>query len=196
GDFDAGRRTLVVGAVHGDETAGIAVADRLTREAPPADLDLWVIRDLNPDGVAAGTRGRADRGDLDRNLPRRRRPLGGVFYSGPAALSEPESRIAYRLISRLDPGVSIWFHQHQDLVDDSGGDVAVERRFARLSGLPLGRLPREPGSAVGWTNHHNPAGAAFVVELPTESLREGAVVRLARAVVAVTGVGRGDVDPG
>src|SRR5262249_51870567 len=115
GDFDAGRRTLVVGAVHGDETAGIAVADRLTRETPPADLDLWVIRDLNPDGVAAGTRGDANRVDLNRNFPWRWRPLGGVFYSGPAALSEPESRIAYRLISRLDPGVSIWFHQHQDL---------------------------------------------------------------------------------
>ena len=193
GDFDAARRMLVVGCIHGDETAGIAVAERLALAAPRPELDLWIVPDLNPDGVAARTRGNADQVDLNRNFPWRWRPLGGVFYSGPGALSEPESRIADRLISRLDPGVSIWFHQHLDLVDESGGALDVERRFARLSGLRLARLPREPGSAVGWMNHRDPSGTAFVVELPSGALTVSAAARFARAVVAVAGVGRGDL---
>jgi protein MpaA len=53
------------------------------------------------------------------------------------------------------------------LVDESGGDVRVERRYARLAGLPLRRLARYPGSAAGWQNHRLPGGTAFVVELPS-----------------------------
>jgi len=86
-------------------------------------------------------------------------------------LSEPESRIAYHLILRVRPQISIWFHQHERAVDESGGDVAVERRFAALVGLPLRRLPREPGSAVGWENHRLPGTTAFVVELPGVAVR-------------------------
>ncbi len=50
----AGTRVLVVGCIHGNETAGIAIADALEHLAP-RDLDLWIVPDLNPDGVAAGT---------------------------------------------------------------------------------------------------------------------------------------------
>jgi len=185
GDLDARRRALIVGCIHGNETAGIAVADRLAQTAPSAELDLWIIPDLNPDGVAAGTRDNADRVDLNRNFPWQWRPLTGVYYSGLHALSEPESRIAYRLVKRLAPTVSVWFHQHLDVVDESGGTVAVERRFARLTGMRLERLAREPGSVVGWTNHQYPAGTAFVVELPAGKLNRTAVSRYARAVLAV-----------
>ena len=186
GDFDASRRTLVVGCIHGNEPAGIAVADRLAAEAPPRELDLWIIPNLNPDGFAAGTRRNADRVDLNRNFPWRWRPLGGVYDSGPHPLSEPESRIAYRLITRLNPQVSIWFHQHLDLVDESGGRIAVERRFAAATRMRLARLTREPGSAVGWENDRDPSATAFVVELPPGALREAAVARFARAIVAVS----------
>lgn len=105
---------------------------------------------------------------------------------GPHPLSEPESRIAERLIARLRPQVAIWFHQHLDVVDESGGSVAVERRFARLAGMHSVRLTREPGSAVGWENHQVPSGTAFAVELPAGSLDESSVKRFAHAVVAVS----------
>src|SRR5439155_20129877 len=134
----------------------------LARAAPPQELDLWIIPNLNPDGAAAGTRGNADGVDLNRNFPWRWRPLGGSFYSGRHPLSEPESRAAYRLITRLNPPLSIWFHQHLDLVDQSGGSITVERRFATLTGLRLARLTREPGSAVGWENHRDASATAFV----------------------------------
>jgi protein MpaA len=183
---DGRQRTLVVGCVHGDEYAGIAVADRLVDRPPPAGLELWVVPDLNPDGAAAGTRGNARGVDLNRNAPWRWRRLGGVFSSGPHPPSEPETRAAVRLISSLRPDVSIWFHQHLDVVDESGGDVRVERRFATLAGLPLARLPREPGSLVGWEDHAVPSGTAFVVELLPGASSAAATARLARAVVAVS----------
>ena|SRR5436190_8134683 len=186
GDFDASRRALVVGCVHGNETAGIAIANRLAHDAPPKEIDLWIVPGLNPDGGVADTRGNAHDVDLNRNFPWRWQPLGGVYYSGPRPLSEPESRIAYRLITKLNPQVSVWFHQRLDLVDESGGSIAVERRFARLARLRLARLNREPGSAVGWENPRDPAWTAFVVELPPGSLATAAVTRFAHAVLDVT----------
>src|SRR5437868_10820914 len=185
GDPDASARLLVVGCIHGNEPAGIAIANRLARISPPPELDLWIVPDLNPDGVAAHTRGNARGVDLNRNFPWRWKRLSGLFYSGQRPLSEPESRIAARLIRRARPQISIWFHQHMDLVDESGGNPAVERRFAALAGLPLARLTREPGSVVGWENHTLPGTTAFVVELPAGSLPATAVSRYANAVVAV-----------
>ena len=185
GDLDASVRVLVVGCIHGNEPAGIAIADRLTHISPPPELDLWVVPDLNPDGVAAHTRGNAHGVDLNRNFPWRWERLTGLFYSGLRPLSEPESRIVVRLIRRVRPQISIWFHQHMGLVDESGGRLEVERRFATLVGLRLTRLAREPGSVVGWENHTRPGTTAFVVELPGRTLPSAAVQRYARAVVAV-----------
>jgi murein peptide amidase A len=178
------RRELVVGCIHGNETAGIAIARRLERMSP-TKVDLWIVPVLNPDGVVAATRGNADGVDLNRNFPYRWRTLSGVDYSGARPLSEPESRAAYRLIRRVRPQVSIWFHQHLDVVDESGGKIAVERRFAKLVGLRLRRLAREPGSVVGWTNHILPGSTSFAVELPAGALSELAVARFAHATVAV-----------
>ena len=185
GDPDTHRKTLVVGCIHGDERAGIAVADQLAHSSPPSELDLWIVPVLNPDGAAAGTRGDANGVDLNRNFPWRWQRLSGLFYSGPRPLSEPESLIAFRLIRRVRPHISIWFHQHMNLVDESGGSLTVERRYAALVGLPLARLPREPGSVVGWENHTLPGTTAFVVELPAGSLPAAAVRRDAQAVLAV-----------
>jgi protein MpaA len=185
GDPASPRKVVVVGCVHGNEPAGIAVADSLATQGAPAGVDLWVVPSFNPDGVVSGTRGNAHGVDLNRNFPFRWRPLGGVYYSGAHALSEPESRIAYRLLLQLRPAVSIWFHQHLDVVDESGGSAAVERRFASLAGLGVTRLAREPGSIVTWENHRFSAGTAFVVELPTGRQSRPAVARLTRAVDAV-----------
>jgi len=180
-------KALVVGCIHGTECAGIAVAERLAAVEPEPGLDLWIVPDLNPDGDAAGTRGNADGVDLNRNFPWRWKRLAGVFYSGPHPLSEPESRFVHRLVLRVRPQISIWFHQHLDVVDESGGKLSVERRFATLAGMRLKRLPREHGSVVGWENHILRSSSAFVVELPAGDLSTDATVRLAEAVLSITG---------
>jgi protein MpaA len=185
GDFDASSRLLIVGCIHGNEPAGTAIANRLMQSSPPRELDLWIVPVLNPDGVVARTRGNAHGVDLNRNFPWRWQRLSGPFYSGPGPLSEPETRIAVRMIRRARPRISIWFHQHMDLVDDSEGSLSIERRFAALVGLPLHALAMRPGSVVGWENHTFPGSTAFVVELPAGSLPNKTVDRFAHAVLAV-----------
>jgi protein MpaA len=185
GDPDTQRKTLIVGCIHGNECAGVAIADRLAETRPPGEADIWIVRNLNPDGAAARTRGNAHRVDLNRNFPWHWRRLTGTYYSGPRPLSEPETRIVYRLIERVRPSISIWFHQHLDLVDDSTGNRSLERRFARAAGLRLTQLTREPGSAVTWETHRFPHASSFVVEVPAGSLEPAAVSRLARAVHVV-----------
>ena len=182
------RRTsiLVVGCIHGNEPAGIAVARDLVTDPPPRHLALSVVPDLNPDGVAAGTRQNADGVDLNRNFPFHWRPIGargGLFYAGPRALSEPETRAARALILRRRPHVAIWFHQQENVVDLSGGDARIERRYAMLTGMPVARLPRYPGSAAGWENHALPGTTAFVVELPAGSLAPQGVERFSDAIL-------------
>jgi protein MpaA len=157
GDFDSLRKTLVVGCIHGNECAGIAVAGRLARAATPAESDIWIV-------------------------PWHWRRLGGLYDSGRRPFSESETRLAYRLIARVRPSVTIWFHQHLDVVDDSTGSRAIERRFARTAGLRLASLTREPGSAVTWQSHCSPRAPAFVVELPAGTLAPAATTRLVRAV--------------
>lgn len=177
---------LVVGCIHGNEPAGIAIARALEHVHPPRGVAVWVVPDLNPDGVAAHVRQNAHRVDLNRNFPMGWRRQGGVFDSGPRPLSEPESRIAYRLILRIRPSVSIWFHQHSGLVDASTGSTSLERRFASVAGLPLRPLLRYGGSAVTWESARFPGTSPFVVELPAGALSPSAVTRYVRAVLAVS----------
>jgi murein peptide amidase A len=185
GDPHSRDKLLVVGCIHGSECAGLAIVRALERLPTPTGLDLWVIENLNPDGYAVGTRQNAHGVDLNRNFPWAWRPLSGPYNAGPRPLSESESRIAYRLILRVRPRISIWFHQHERVVDESGGNIGIERRFAALVGLRLRRLPREPGSAVRWENQRFPGTTAFVVELPAGSLSPAAAGRYARAVLAL-----------
>ena len=185
-DPDEMRKVLVVGCIHGDEPQGIRIAQALAATKPSTNVDLWIIPTLNPDGVAAHTRQNAHGVDLNRNFPWRWRRLGSRgyrYYSGPRPLSEPETRLAARIILRLRPVVSIWFHQPYGLVDESGGDLNLERRFASLVGLPLVRLQRFPGSVVSWENHTLPGTTAFVVELPPGRLSPTRVRQLAEAVI-------------
>jgi protein MpaA len=191
GDPASPRRVLVIGCIHGDESAGVAVARALTAGPAPVNADLWVIPVLNPDGMAARTRGNAHGVDLNRNFPAGWRPLGppgSVYFAGRGPLSEPESRLAAALIRKVRPTVGIWFHQHMAVIDTSQGPKAIERRFARQVGLPERSLTDYPGSATGWENTTVP-DSAFVVELPAGSLSPTSVRRYVAAVQAITGSG-------
>ena len=179
----SGTRVLVVGCIHGNETAGIAIADALERLSP-RDLDLWIVPDLNPDGVAADTRQNAHGVDLNRNFPWRWRPLGGVYESGPRPLSEREARIAHTLILRLHPHLTVWFHQHLDMVWASGGNRRIEKVFARVSSLPYHPMPQLAGSAISWQNNTLPGTTAFAAELPAGQPGTVQVTRYVRAVLA------------
>ena len=106
GSANAPVRVLVTGSIHGNETAGHAVIARLRAAAPPAGVQVWTVRSVNPDGVARGTRQNARGVDLNRNFPRRWRGGGRAFdtyWPGRRAASEPETRALMALARRIRP---------------------------------------------------------------------------------------------
>ena len=182
------RQLLVVGCIHGTETAGIAIARRLARGRAPHNANLWIVPDLNPDGVAERHRQNGRGVDLNRNFASEWRPIGAPWnaeYAGPHPFSEPETRLARRLVNRLRPDVTIWFHQPQSVVRAWAGSVPAARRFARLAGARFARIRWPSGTAPNWQNHRFPDAAAFVVELPPGRLPRPAVARYASAVRAL-----------
>ena len=178
-------KVLVVGSVHGNELAGRAVIERLRGARPPRGTALWLVRDANPDGAAAGSRHNAAGVDLNRNFPFRWRPQDGVYESGPGAASEPETQAMQRFIERERPRVTLWYHQALRIVVRSDGDPALERLYSRASGLPRKRLPSYHGTATSWQNSEHPDDSAFVIELPGGPLDGASSRRHARSVLSL-----------
>jgi predicted deacylase len=184
----ASKRVLVIGSMHGNETAGHDVTSRLYRWTPPANVSLWIVRTVNPDGVAARRRKNARGVDLNRNFPHnwaRIAPPGSANYPGPYAGSEPETRALMAFTKRLQPRMTVIMHQPLYGIDS----YAAKRKeivsdLARYSGFPVksfacGRVCH--GTYTGWHNHNTP-GAAVTVEFgwtPTTTQKE----RMTRAIL-------------
>jgi murein peptide amidase A len=162
------RRVLVIGNIHGDEQAGLRVVRRLlAREHLPAELDLWLIRTVNPDGTAADRRTNAHGVDLNRNFrylwhssPR------GATWSGKAPLSEPESVVLRDLIRRLRPDLTVIFHQPLFGVGATDKGMPTVRALARGMRLPVDEFHCTGvcyGTFSGWVNHRT-EGLAVTVE--------------------------------
>jgi len=148
-------RVLIIGGIHGDELGG-SVAQHFIEylqqhpESVPAGTLVQVIPNANPDGLAAKTRGNANKVDLNRNFPspnwtstldstdlatRATKLTGG---SSPG--SEPETKA---LLTVLDDGwdVVIALHSSGDVIDPDGeGARAIAKRMAYVSGLPVGGM--------------------------------------------------------
>ena len=189
GAGEAPLRVMVVGSIHGNETAGHAVIRRLRALAPPGGMRIWTVRTVNPDGVAAGTRENARGVDLNRNFPHRWRRIS---HSGPRPLSEPESRAVRRLVRRVRPDVTIWYHQALRLVDySSGADRALVRAYADRS-----RATRAPdrvpaGHRDTLAEHLLPtARARSWSSWPGGPLSPAGATRHARAVLAAARTAR------
>jgi murein peptide amidase A len=185
GEFSSPRKILVVGCIHGNECGGIDVTRRLARRAPPAGLDLWVVHNLNPDGRRLRVRQNSRGVDLNRNFGSEWIRIGerwDPYYAGPRPWSERETRLARRLVRRVRPEVTIWYHQPQAVVRAWGGSVRTARRYARLAGEPYSSIRWPHGTAPNWQNHRFPRAASFVVELPAGALAWAAAARHARAV--------------
>lgn len=177
GDPAAAFTAVVLGSMHGYwEQAGQQVTSAMRSTAIPRGMNLWVIDTINPDGNALHQRTNAHGVDLNRNWPNKWAPIGrgGVFdshYSGPAALSEPETRAMHSFLLAVRPRRVVSMHQPLNGVDTTdGGAKDVPFRTA-----PAGRLalPAKPftchdvchGSMTGWlTNYTSTVG--ITVEFP------------------------------
>jgi protein MpaA len=192
GSARAPHRVLVVGCIHGNETAGIAIVRRLIQAGAPPGTEIVALTSLNPDGCTHGTRQNADGVDLNRNFPSNWSQIGrkGSFqWSGPRPLSEPESRYAVSLVERLRPQITIWFHQHQGFVRAWGQSIPTARRFARLAAYPYQSIRWPFGTASNWQNHRFPGTASFVVELPAGPVPPERITVWVRAIrrIAIQG---------
>ena len=166
GNPRAPARVLVVGCIHGNECSGMAVTQRLLGLDRPLALDLWVVPNLNPDGLARDSRRNARGVDLNRDF---------------LAATQRETRIARALIRRLEPDVTLWFHQPQAVVRAWGPSRAIALRYAELSGADYRSLVWPPGTAPRWQNAIGQL--SFVVELPAGELSDAAARRHVDAVL-------------
>jgi murein peptide amidase A len=187
GDPAIGNKLLVFGCIHGDECAASRI-EPLANGCPDPRANIFLVRNLNPDGSALGTRLNGRGVDLNRNFPSEWKPIGergDPQYSGPSPFSEPETRLAARIVERLRPSATIWFHQQREgapLVRAWGRSAPLARRFAQLAALPFQQLHWLDGTAPNWQNHRFPASSSFVVELQRGAISDAAALRLSRAL--------------
>jgi protein MpaA len=171
-DGETWRRTVVViGQMHGTETAGRGVASRMLHGALPGHLDLWVIISVNPDGYAAGRRQNAHGVDLNRNFPTNWRlsSKSGPNYSGPSRASEVETRVVMAFLDKIDPHTIVSIHQPLNGVDAYHAKrMALGQALSKATGLGIKVFACRSscyGTMTQWFNH-NHDGAAITMELP------------------------------
>jgi hypothetical protein len=164
----ATRTVLVIGCIHGNERAGMRVVRMLRDRANlPADVDLWLVPTVNPDGVAADRRTNAHGVDLNRNFTYHWHPSSkGPTWSGPRPLSEPESVALRALQERLNPVLTIVFHQPLFGVGSTDKSMSTVRAIARGMHLPVADLNCSGvcyGTFTSWINART-AGLGITVE--------------------------------
>ena len=95
-------KVLFYAQQHGDELSGKDALLYLIRDIArrpsllPADVDLWILPMMNPDGAEAGTRRNASGTDLNRDH---------------IVLEQPETQALHRVVRRVRPDVAVDSHE-------------------------------------------------------------------------------------
>jgi protein MpaA len=141
--------TLVLAAIHGNEPAGVRLAERLAEHLQRhAELlqgrKVVILPVANPDGIARGTRFNANGVDLNRNFAASNRQNNA--QNGYSALSEPEARVIHQLIRQYTPDRIVSIHQPLTCIDYDGPAGTLASSMAQNCDLPIRRLGAQPGS--------------------------------------------------
>lgn len=186
-----GVRVVVVGVIHGDEPAGLAVIDLLKKASLPSNIDLWILPMLNPDGYLLKTRQNANKVDLNRNFPVNWKPIGekGFWqWSGLAPATEPETAAMLQFGRIVQPEFSVWYHQDYFRISPgSGREGQIRKRYAELVDLPLLRITggSYSGTAAMWSETLNKNDTMSLTVEFGKGLREGEAQANASAVITV-----------
>jgi murein peptide amidase A len=187
------RKVVLISTMHGDEPAPQQILHALRNGRPIRGLDLWVVPNYNPDGLARHTRKNAHGVDLNRNYPYRWANLDGAYESGPRPASEPETRAMMRFLSDIRPSRILSFHQPLHGVDTDTKNPRFARRTARKLDLPLKSFTCGGvchGTMTMWYNHRF-RGAAVTVEYAAHPPAHRMRVRAPRQVLSIWGARRG-----
>jgi murein peptide amidase A len=188
GDPKWAGKLLVFGCIHGDECGASSIEQLGSGGCPDPSADILIVPHLDPDGSAAHSRLNADGVDLNRNFNSGWRAAGrpgDPEYPGPRPFSEPETRLAARIVHGLEPAATVWFHQYRGerpFVRAWGQSVAGARHFAALARMPFRLMHWPAGTGPNWQNHRFSA-PAFVVELPQGKLTPAMRGRLGKALL-------------
>ena len=147
---DSGKaRTLVMAAIHGDESISTVLLSECLRWLALGTLRAAVIPAANPDGILAGTRCNANGVDLNRNYPTSNWLPDPVYYRnrpdaprnialspGSSPGSEPETRTLISLIESLQPSLIVSLHGFLGCIDDANNS-AIGQQLAQRTGMEL-----------------------------------------------------------
>lgn len=162
----AGRRILVLGAVHGDEISSVSLVFRWMDFLDKTKPDSFVRKNrylflplINPDGFFASPRTRTNEVgvDLNRNFTtagwaeealahwRRKTKSDPRRYPGKVAGSESETQVIQKWIEEYKPELIISIHAPYGLVDHDG-PIHFHEITGLSSPLPVKTLGSFPGS--------------------------------------------------
>ncbi len=181
---------LVIGVIHGNETAGLSIVQDLRTLQLPSDIDLWLIDAINPDGLANDERHNGNGVDLNRNFPHdwtQVAQFGDWEYSGTGPASEPETQAFVAFTSRIVPHLTLWYHQDLNRISPSSRkDGPLRERYAALTGLPVLSVTggTYTGVAATWVRTTVPDAMSFIVELGPSLSSDEAIVH-AEAVLDI-----------
>ncbi len=155
---------LILGGVHGDELPSWPLVEDLyedVRSHPTLinGLSVYFVFQVNPDGVAAGTRTNAAGVDINRNMEFDWQPAGrsARMNPGPAPYSEPETVVLRQVIEQTKPARILSVHGFADILDfdtDKGQDIAIFMSLSNNMKVATIGYPT-PGSLGRFCRHHN-----------------------------------------
>jgi len=117
---------VLMGGFHGDEPEGVWVVEHFLNSEMAKEFkeaNLYVIPQVNPDGVAASTRVNANGVDLNRNFPTvdwNAEAREAKYNPGAKALSEIEAQIMHDFILEVRPILFISCHCYIPQVNVNG----------------------------------------------------------------------------
>ena len=174
---EAENTLLVIGTIHGDEPDGKQVIDEVAETGAPANTNIWLIRDGNPDGANLVTRRNANGVDINRNFPIKwvaSDPTART-YSGPSPASEPETLALMNAVETIKPTRIVVFHQPYAQIDcPPERPTTISDRLSQLTGYKSECIPGEKsgsptnsytGTFTIWANSTFPETTAVTFEL-------------------------------
>ncbi len=137
---------LMLAGVHGNESEGYLLAERICKQFAsgvlplPEEVSLYICSRLNPDGCQNRRRSNHHNVDLNRNLPTHDWSANFQdlrYYPGPEPASEPETQVTIQLIEATRPTLILSLHSYEQPMVNYNGDCAdLAKTMGEKNGLP------------------------------------------------------------